>query len=104
MMEKKEKKHKKDKKEKGKRVKVVSSLPLTFLSLALSVLSIEFHWAVSTVWYRSMSFSALKKDTTETARTRGILGEIKKRDGALKNPSILSYLVRVMSVVSFQTH
>ena len=102
MMEKKEKKHKKDKKEKGKRVKVVLSLPLTFLSL--SVLSIEFHWAVSTVWYRSMSFSALKKDTTETARTRGILGEIKKRDGALKNPSILSYLVRVMSVVSFRTH
>ena len=102
MMEMKEMKHKKDKKEKGKRVKVVSSLPLTFLSL--SVLSIEFHWAVSTVWYRSMSFSALKKDTTETARTRGILGEIKKRDGALKNPSILSYLVRVMSVVSFQTH
>ena len=102
MMEKKEKKHKKDKKEKGNRVKVVLSLPLTFLSL--SVLSIEFHWAVSTVWYRSMSFSALKKDTTETARTRGILGEIKKRDGALKNPSILSYLVRVMSVVSFRTH
>ena len=52
MMEKKEKKHKKDKKEKGKRVKVVLSLPLTFLSL--SVLSIEFHWAVSTVCYRSM--------------------------------------------------